>query len=125
MYHLTVAAGSSATFKVGTEYEQLIGNLLDADGDPGADPHALYFHCSVCVCVSLHHLPVLAAATMCYFDPQTALIQPADCVYDGSSMCEAASAVESFETRFLCVCACVCCSFPRIGLVEERGLELL
>lgn len=35
MYHLTVAAGSSATFKVGTEYEQLIGKLLDAEGDPG------------------------------------------------------------------------------------------
>uniref|UniRef100_A0A665X532 Pleckstrin homology domain containing, family H (with MyTH4 domain) member 1 n=1 Tax=Echeneis naucrates TaxID=173247 RepID=A0A665X532_ECHNA len=34
LYHLTVAAGSSATFKVGTEYEQLIGQLLDAEGDP-------------------------------------------------------------------------------------------
>ncbi|XP_041669079.1 pleckstrin homology domain-containing family H member 1 [Cheilinus undulatus] len=34
LYHLTVAAGSSATFKVGTEYEQIIGKLLDADGDP-------------------------------------------------------------------------------------------
>ncbi|XP_042357384.1 LOW QUALITY PROTEIN: pleckstrin homology domain-containing family H member 1 [Plectropomus leopardus] len=34
LYHLTVAAGSSATFKVGTEYEQLIGKLLDADGEP-------------------------------------------------------------------------------------------
>nr|XP_046268080.1 pleckstrin homology domain-containing family H member 1 isoform X2 [Scatophagus argus] len=34
LYHLTVAAGSSATFKVGTEYEQLIGKLLDAEGDP-------------------------------------------------------------------------------------------
>uniref|UniRef100_H3C5E6 Pleckstrin homology domain containing, family H (with MyTH4 domain) member 1 n=1 Tax=Tetraodon nigroviridis TaxID=99883 RepID=H3C5E6_TETNG len=34
LYHLTVAAGSSATFRVGTEYEQLIGELLDADGDP-------------------------------------------------------------------------------------------
>lgn len=30
-----VAAGSSATFNVGTEYERLIGALLDADGDPG------------------------------------------------------------------------------------------
>lgn len=37
-------------------------------------------------------------------------------------MCEAASAVESSETRFLRVCVC---DFPRIGLVEERGLELL
>lgn len=35
LYHLTVAAGSCATFKVGTEYEQLIGKLLDAEGDPG------------------------------------------------------------------------------------------
>ncbi|KAM9708121.1 pleckstrin homology domain-containing family H member 1 [Menidia menidia] len=34
LYHLTVAAGSSATLKVGTEYEQLIGKLLDAEGDP-------------------------------------------------------------------------------------------
>lgn len=35
LYHLSVAAGSSATLKVGTEYEQLIGKLLDAEGDPG------------------------------------------------------------------------------------------
>uniref|UniRef100_A0A671Z0X1 Pleckstrin homology domain containing, family H (with MyTH4 domain) member 1 n=1 Tax=Sparus aurata TaxID=8175 RepID=A0A671Z0X1_SPAAU len=34
LYHLKVAAGSSATLKVGTEYEQLIGKLLDAEGDP-------------------------------------------------------------------------------------------
>uniref|UniRef100_A0A3Q4B980 Uncharacterized protein n=1 Tax=Mola mola TaxID=94237 RepID=A0A3Q4B980_MOLML len=34
LYHLAVAAGSSATFKVGTEYEQLVGKLLDAEGDP-------------------------------------------------------------------------------------------
>ncbi|XP_034000357.1 pleckstrin homology domain-containing family H member 1 [Trematomus bernacchii] len=34
LYHLTVAAGSCANFKVGTEYEQLIGKLLDAEGDP-------------------------------------------------------------------------------------------
>uniref|UniRef100_A0A8C9Z4X6 Pleckstrin homology domain containing, family H (with MyTH4 domain) member 1 n=1 Tax=Sander lucioperca TaxID=283035 RepID=A0A8C9Z4X6_SANLU len=34
LYHLTVAAGSCASFKVGTEYEQLIGKLLDAEGDP-------------------------------------------------------------------------------------------
>lgn len=38
MYHLAVAAGSSATFKVGTEYEQLIGKLLDAEGGPGEKP---------------------------------------------------------------------------------------
>lgn len=35
LYHLTVAAGSCATFRVGTECEQLIGKLLDAEGDPG------------------------------------------------------------------------------------------
>uniref|UniRef100_A0A8C6TAC5 Pleckstrin homology domain containing, family H (with MyTH4 domain) member 1 n=1 Tax=Neogobius melanostomus TaxID=47308 RepID=A0A8C6TAC5_9GOBI len=34
LYHLTVSAGSSANLRVGTEYEQLIGKLLDADGDP-------------------------------------------------------------------------------------------
>uniref|UniRef100_A0A3P9GYE7 Pleckstrin homology domain containing, family H (with MyTH4 domain) member 1 n=1 Tax=Oryzias latipes TaxID=8090 RepID=A0A3P9GYE7_ORYLA len=34
LYHLTVAAGCGANFRVGTEYEQLIGKLLDADGDP-------------------------------------------------------------------------------------------
>ncbi|OWK53550.1 Pleckstrin y domain-containing family H member 1 [Lonchura striata] len=33
LYHLTVAAGSSNA-TVGTSYEQLIGKLLDADGDP-------------------------------------------------------------------------------------------
>ncbi|KAM7163669.1 pleckstrin homology domain-containing family H member 1 isoform 8-T8 [Macrochelys suwanniensis] len=33
LYHLTVAAGSSNA-KVGTAYEQLIGKLLDAEGDP-------------------------------------------------------------------------------------------
>lgn len=32
-----MAAGSSATFKVGTDYEQLIGKLLDAEGDPGEE----------------------------------------------------------------------------------------
>uniref|UniRef100_A0A8C5AN99 Pleckstrin homology domain containing, family H (with MyTH4 domain) member 1 n=1 Tax=Gadus morhua TaxID=8049 RepID=A0A8C5AN99_GADMO len=34
LYHLTVAAGSGAGLKVGTEYEQVIGKLLDAEGDP-------------------------------------------------------------------------------------------
>ncbi|XP_060790145.1 pleckstrin homology domain-containing family H member 1 [Neoarius graeffei] len=34
LYHLTVAAGNCASLKVGTEYEQLIGKLLDVDGDP-------------------------------------------------------------------------------------------
>uniref|UniRef100_A0A8C2GF93 Pleckstrin homology domain containing, family H (with MyTH4 domain) member 1 n=1 Tax=Cyprinus carpio TaxID=7962 RepID=A0A8C2GF93_CYPCA len=34
LYHLTVAAGSCTSLRVGTEYEQLIGKLLDVDGDP-------------------------------------------------------------------------------------------
>ncbi|XP_027856698.1 pleckstrin homology domain-containing family H member 1 [Xiphophorus couchianus] len=34
LYHLNVAAGSSATLKVGTECEQLIGKLMDVEGDP-------------------------------------------------------------------------------------------
>uniref|UniRef100_A0A8C1ZW18 Pleckstrin homology domain containing, family H (with MyTH4 domain) member 1 n=1 Tax=Cyprinus carpio TaxID=7962 RepID=A0A8C1ZW18_CYPCA len=34
LYHLTVAVGSCASLRVGTEYEQLIGKLLDVDGDP-------------------------------------------------------------------------------------------
>ncbi|XP_051502731.1 pleckstrin homology domain-containing family H member 1 [Myxocyprinus asiaticus] len=34
LYHLTVAMGSCASLKVGTEYEHLIGKLLDVDGDP-------------------------------------------------------------------------------------------
>ncbi|XP_077418755.1 pleckstrin homology domain-containing family H member 1 isoform X2 [Vanacampus margaritifer] len=33
LYHLCAAAGSSGDLKVGTECEQLIGRLLDADGD--------------------------------------------------------------------------------------------
>ncbi|XP_053923930.1 LOW QUALITY PROTEIN: pleckstrin homology domain-containing family H member 1 [Cuculus canorus] len=35
LYHLTVAAGSSNA-TVGTQYEQLIGKLLDAEGDPNS-----------------------------------------------------------------------------------------
>ncbi|XP_027749857.1 pleckstrin homology domain-containing family H member 1 isoform X2 [Empidonax traillii] len=35
LYHLTVAAGSRNT-TVGTSYEQLIGKLLDAEGDPSS-----------------------------------------------------------------------------------------
>lgn len=35
LYHLNVAAGSSAMLKVGTECEQLIGKLMDVEGDPG------------------------------------------------------------------------------------------
>ncbi|XP_048831202.1 pleckstrin homology domain-containing family H member 1 [Brienomyrus brachyistius] len=37
LYHLTVAAGSSASQKVGTEYEMLICKLLDVDGDPDSE----------------------------------------------------------------------------------------
>ncbi|XP_048339958.1 pleckstrin homology domain-containing family H member 1 isoform X2 [Sphaerodactylus townsendi] len=35
LYHLTVAAGSSSA-KVGSAYEQVIGKLLDAEGDPSS-----------------------------------------------------------------------------------------
>uniref|UniRef100_A0A8C5X5U5 Pleckstrin homology, MyTH4 and FERM domain containing H1 n=1 Tax=Malurus cyaneus samueli TaxID=2593467 RepID=A0A8C5X5U5_9PASS len=35
LYHLTIAAGSSNA-TVGTSYEQLIGKLLDAEGDPNS-----------------------------------------------------------------------------------------
>lgn len=45
LYHLSVAAGSSATLKVGTEYEQLIGKLLDAEGDPGEKIHHCHHQC--------------------------------------------------------------------------------
>ncbi|KAL2098921.1 hypothetical protein ACEWY4_005401 [Coilia grayii] len=37
LYHLTVAAGSNASLKVGTEHERLIGRLLDTDGDPDSE----------------------------------------------------------------------------------------
>ncbi|MGH0187310.1 UNVERIFIED_CONTAM: hypothetical protein FKN15_024686 [Acipenser sinensis] len=45
LYHLTVAAGSSGGSKVGTEYEQLIGKLLDQEGDPGSP---LWTHLILC-----------------------------------------------------------------------------
>lgn len=36
LYHLTVAAGGSSA-KVGTVYEQLIGKLMDGEGNPGKE----------------------------------------------------------------------------------------
>ncbi|XP_028853426.1 pleckstrin homology domain-containing family H member 1 isoform X2 [Denticeps clupeoides] len=42
LYHLTVAAGSCASLKVGTEFEQLIGKLMDVDGDHDA----VLWHCA-------------------------------------------------------------------------------
>uniref|UniRef100_S4RMZ3 Pleckstrin homology, MyTH4 and FERM domain containing H1 n=1 Tax=Petromyzon marinus TaxID=7757 RepID=S4RMZ3_PETMA len=42
--HLTVAAGSTSG-KVGTEYEQLIGQLMDMDGDPSS---LLWQHPTLC-----------------------------------------------------------------------------
>ncbi|KAG5857923.1 hypothetical protein ANANG_G00024550 [Anguilla anguilla] len=68
LYHLTVAAGSSASLKVGTEYEQLIGKLLDVDGDPDSvlwksaplGPEALQVMSTVhqCACgVTFYRLP--------------------------------------------------------------------
>uniref|UniRef100_A0A4W5M756 Pleckstrin homology domain containing, family H (with MyTH4 domain) member 1 n=1 Tax=Hucho hucho TaxID=62062 RepID=A0A4W5M756_9TELE len=47
LYHLAVAAGSSASFKVGTEYEQLVGKLLDIEGDPDS---ALWRSEALCFC---------------------------------------------------------------------------
>uniref|UniRef100_A0A8D0BSE3 Pleckstrin homology, MyTH4 and FERM domain containing H1 n=1 Tax=Salvator merianae TaxID=96440 RepID=A0A8D0BSE3_SALMN len=45
LYHLTVAAGSNNNTKVGTPYEQLIGKLLDAGGDPNSP---LWKHPTLC-----------------------------------------------------------------------------
>lgn len=47
LYHLTVAAGSSASLRVGTEFEQLIGKLLDVDGVPDS---ALWKREVLCFC---------------------------------------------------------------------------
>ncbi|XP_056151824.1 pleckstrin homology domain-containing family H member 1 [Lampris incognitus] len=55
LYHLTVAAGSSASFKVGTEYEQLIGKLLDAEGDPES---GLWRSEALCFCKEGLHSPL-------------------------------------------------------------------
>uniref|UniRef100_A0A8C5EM83 Pleckstrin homology, MyTH4 and FERM domain containing H1 n=1 Tax=Gouania willdenowi TaxID=441366 RepID=A0A8C5EM83_GOUWI len=65
LYHLGVAAGSSANLKVGTEYERLIGNLLDADGDPELalwKSEALSF-CKEGLCSPLTTLPSEALQT--------------------------------------------------------------
>ncbi|XP_037551145.1 pleckstrin homology domain-containing family H member 1 [Nematolebias whitei] len=65
LYHLTVAAGCSANFKVGTEYEQLIGKLLDADGVPECElwkSEALSF-CKEGLCSPLTTLPSEALQT--------------------------------------------------------------
>uniref|UniRef100_A0A8C2HUB6 Pleckstrin homology domain containing, family H (with MyTH4 domain) member 1 n=1 Tax=Cyprinus carpio TaxID=7962 RepID=A0A8C2HUB6_CYPCA len=48
LYHLTVAAGSCTSLRVGTEYEQLIGKLLDVDGDPGQSCCAILICFSIC-----------------------------------------------------------------------------
>ncbi|XP_066133344.1 pleckstrin homology domain-containing family H member 1 [Saccopteryx bilineata] len=44
LYHLTVAAGGSSA-KVGTAYEQLIGKLMDGEGDPDSP---LWRHPTLC-----------------------------------------------------------------------------
>ncbi|KAM6913029.1 pleckstrin homology domain-containing family H member 1 [Xenentodon cancila] len=65
LYHLMVAAGSSAKFKVGTQHEQLIGKLLDADGDPESvlwKSEALSF-CKEGLCSPLTTLPSEALQT--------------------------------------------------------------
>ncbi|KAL8169566.1 UNVERIFIED_CONTAM: hypothetical protein K2H54_052508 [Gekko kuhli] len=54
LYHLTVAAGSSSA-KVGTTYEQLIGKLLDAEGDPNSP---LWKHPMLCYSKDGLHTPL-------------------------------------------------------------------
>ncbi|MBN3298483.1 PKHH2 protein, partial [Amia calva] len=44
LYHLSVAAGSMAS-EVGTEFEQLVGKLLSAEGDPGSQ---IWRHPALC-----------------------------------------------------------------------------
>uniref|UniRef100_A0A8C0WB43 Pleckstrin homology domain-containing family H member 1 n=1 Tax=Castor canadensis TaxID=51338 RepID=A0A8C0WB43_CASCN len=64
LYHLTVAAGGSSA-KVGTAYEQLIGKLMDSEGDPDSP---LWKHPMLCysrdgLCTSLTTLPSEALQT--------------------------------------------------------------
>ncbi|XP_004584517.2 pleckstrin homology domain-containing family H member 1 [Ochotona princeps] len=64
LYHLTVAAGGSSA-KVGTAYEQLIGKLMDGEGDPDSP---LWKHPTLCytrhgLAASLTTLPSEALQT--------------------------------------------------------------
>ncbi|KAM9068039.1 pleckstrin homology domain-containing family H member 1 isoform 2-T3 [Sarcophilus harrisii] len=64
LYHLTVVAGSNSA-KVGTAYEQLIGKLMDEEGDPGSP---LWKHPMLCyskdgLCTPLTTLPSEALQT--------------------------------------------------------------
>uniref|UniRef100_G1SDL1 Pleckstrin homology, MyTH4 and FERM domain containing H1 n=1 Tax=Oryctolagus cuniculus TaxID=9986 RepID=G1SDL1_RABIT len=64
LYHLTVAAGGSSA-KVGTAYEQLIGKLMDGEGDPDSP---LWRHPTLCytrqgLAASLTTLPSEALQT--------------------------------------------------------------
>ncbi|XP_008850379.1 pleckstrin homology domain-containing family H member 1 isoform X1 [Nannospalax galili] len=64
LYHLTVAAGGSSA-KVGTAYEQLIGKLMEGEGDPDSP---LWRHPMLCyskdgLCTSLTTLPSEALQT--------------------------------------------------------------
>ncbi|XP_042547759.1 pleckstrin homology domain-containing family H member 1 [Dipodomys spectabilis] len=64
LYHLTVAAGGSSA-KVGTVYEQLIGKLMDDEGNPDSP---LWRHPMLCysrdgLCTSLTTLPSEALQT--------------------------------------------------------------
>ncbi|XP_060119569.1 pleckstrin homology domain-containing family H member 1-like, partial [Heteronotia binoei] len=54
LYHLTVAAGSSSA-RVGTAYEQLIGKLLDAEGDSNSP---LWKHPTLCYSKDGLHTPL-------------------------------------------------------------------
>ncbi|RXM99213.1 Pleckstrin homology domain-containing family H member 2 [Acipenser ruthenus] len=63
LYHLTVAAGST-TVAVGTEFEQLVGKLLNVEGDPGK-------RVCVCVCVCVCACVLLLLSSLCPCLPYT------------------------------------------------------
>ncbi|XP_072485622.1 pleckstrin homology domain-containing family H member 1 isoform X2 [Notamacropus eugenii] len=64
LYHLTVVAGSNSA-KVGTAYEQLIGKLMDEEGDPGSPlwRHPMLNYSKDGLCSSLTTLPSEALQT--------------------------------------------------------------
>ncbi|XP_036591199.1 pleckstrin homology domain-containing family H member 1 [Trichosurus vulpecula] len=64
LYHLTVVAGSNSA-KVGTTYEQLIGKLMDEEGDPGSPlwRHPMLSYSKDGLCASLTTLPSEALQT--------------------------------------------------------------
>uniref|UniRef100_A0A8C5LKQ7 Pleckstrin homology domain containing, family H (with MyTH4 domain) member 1 n=1 Tax=Jaculus jaculus TaxID=51337 RepID=A0A8C5LKQ7_JACJA len=61
LYHLTVAAGGSSA-KVGTVYEQLIGKLMDGEGDPGKQGKVTKGRLCLQSCQLFINVPVEAAS---------------------------------------------------------------